>query len=171
MKKFLSILTTAIITMSLMSFCVTAQEEKNVIASFKGQNGTWEYFEKSESSILPFATDNEFATFSIPIGPSTYRDISPNKLILSGNEDAIGIEFKSFTPGSAVPYFNIMNVTDNTWVEDEWMGGIHMATTGTVLYTFDSSYLVAHAGDKFAVKMYTKYYEATTTLRTFTTTK
>lgn len=174
MKKFKKIIAMCIVTivmLSTMSVSVFATGDENVTTILKGQNGQWEYSEMSFNTIMPLATDNDFATFTILMGPSSYTDISPTKLIHSGNENAIGIEFRSFTPGTAVPYFNIMNVTDNTWVEPEWMGGLHMATSGVVHYTFNASYINAHRGDKFAVKMYTLYYPATTTLRTFTATR
>lgn len=170
-KRFLSMLLACIMVLSMSCVGVFASDDENIIAVLEGQNGCWEYVERNTDFIIPMATDNDFATFSIPIGPSAYRDVSPKKLVHSSGENAIGIEFQSFTPGNAGPCFNILNVTDGTWVESEWMGGIHMATLGFVYYKFNNSYINAHRGDKFAVKMYTLYSPATTTLRTFTTTR
>jgi len=170
-KKIIAMCMATVMAMSVMCVGASAAGTENVTAVLEGQNGRWEYVERDANAVMPLATDNDFATFSIPIGPSAYRDLCPTKLVHSGRENAIGIEFQSFTPGNAAPYFNIMNVTDGTWVESEWMGGIHMSTSGFVYYTFSDSYINAHRGDKFAVKMYTLYYPATTTLRTFTTTR
>lgn len=159
----------AVMAMSVMCVSAFAADNTDAAVVLEGQNGRWEYVEKDNNAVMPLTTDNDFATFTIPIGPSAYRDVSPTKLVHSGSENAIGIEFESFTPKTAVPYFNIMNVTDGTWVESEWMGGIHMSTSGFVYYTFKSSYINEHRGDKFAVKMYTLNSRATTSLRTFTT--
>lgn len=166
-KKFIAMCMTAVMIMSTM--CVGAFASENVITVIEGENGRWEHIGNIDS-IMPLATDNQLRQYTIPVGTANYIDVSPNLLVHSGNENAIGIEIRNFTPQAAGLYFNIMNVTDGTWVESSWMGGRHMLTEGHSTYTFSDSYINAHRGDRFAVKMCTVAYEATAKVRTYTAT-
>ena len=166
-KKIIAMCMTAVMLMSTM--CVGAFASENVITVIEGENGRWEHIGNIES-VMPLATDNPLQRYNIPVGTTNYVVVSPNALVHSGNENAIGIEIRNFTPQTAGLYFNIMNVTDNTWVESNWMGGLNMSTEGHSTYTFSDSYINANRGDRFVVAMCTVRYDATADVRTYTAT-